>query len=284
MTFTPVIPIGGVLGYRVLSATEANQRELFNQTPQIAREITYFTENIGNVKTADDLVSDRRLMQVALGAFGLDEEVDKRAFIRKMLAEGTENPDAFANRFVDPRYQRLSAAFGFGNAGGARTGDPGFAQSITLQFSQRQFDIAVGESDENMRLALNFRREIQTYATANDPDGTAWFSVMGDQPVRAVFEGAFNLPTSFGQLDIDRQRDDLRAQNNKNFGSTSLAIFADPAQAEAVIERFLILRAAADGPSANAPGSTALTLLSSGSGGFGSGAIANILLSASALR
>jgi len=284
MSFTPIIPIGGVTGYRLLAATEANQRAVFEKTPQISLDVAYFTEKIGEVKTAEDLISDRQLLRVALGAFGLDEEVDKRAFIRKMLAEGTEDPDAFANRFVDPRYQRFAEAFGFGNIGGARTADPSFAQSITLAYSERQFDIAVGESDEGMRLALNFRREIQTYANGSDPNGTAWLSVMGDLPMRRVFEGAFNLPTAFGQLDINRQRDELREQNNKVFGSTSLATFKDPAQVDAAIERSLILRSAAEGPSANTPGSTALTLLTSGSSGFGSAAIANILLSANALR
>ncbi len=280
MTFAPVIPLGGVVGLRVLTATEADQRAIFTRQPEVARDITYFTEKIAAVRTADDLVSDRRLMRVALGAFGLDEEIDKRAFIRKMVAEGTESPDAFANRFVDPRYQRLAAAFGFGNAGGARTGNTGFAQEITLAFSERQFEIAVGDSDENLRLALNFRREIKAYAGSSDPDGTAWFSVMGDLPVRRVFEGAFGLPASFGQLDIDRQQADLRAQNDRTFGSTSLNIFSDPAKAEAVIERFLARRAAEEGPDQTVRGSAALTLLGGGSGGFGSGAIANILLAA----
>ena len=44
------------------------------------------------MKSAADLVADRRLLKVALGAFGLEGEIDKKAFIRKVLEEGTDRP------------------------------------------------------------------------------------------------------------------------------------------------------------------------------------------------
>ncbi|MEM7546452.1 MAG: DUF1217 domain-containing protein [Pseudomonadota bacterium] len=282
MTFAPILPLGGVAGFRLLEATETAQRATFERQPIIARDVTYFLEKISEVRTADDLVNDRRLLRVALGAFGLDEEIDKKAFIKKIVAEGTESDEAFANRFVDPRYGRFADAFGFGNIGGARTGLTGFAQSITSAYTERQFEIAVGEGDETMRLALNFRREIREYAAASDPSGTAWFSVMGDVPVRRVFEGAFGLPESFGQLDIDRQRDELRSFNNRTFGSESLDIFSDETKVDEVIGRFLARAAAEAGPSAGTPGFTALSLLN-GSGGIGSAGLANILLSSARL-
>lgn len=283
MTFTPIVPLTGVAGFRLLEATEAGQRATFERQPEVARDVAYFTENIRSVQSAEDLVSDRRLLRVALGAFGLDEEIDKRAFMQKILAEGTQDDEAFANRFVDPRYSEIADAFGFGNLGGSRTDLPGFAQSITSAYTERQFEIAVGNQDESLRLALNFRREIREYAQSGDPSGTAWFSVMGDVPVRTVFEGAFGLDsTSFGQLDIDRQRDELRSQNSKTFGSDSLDIFNDEEQVDAIIGRYLARSAAEAGPSAGTPGFTALSLLN-GSGGFGATSFANILLSSARL-
>ena len=121
MSFAPIIPTTGLAGFRLLVATEATQRAVFDRQPEIQRDVDYFTEKIGEVKTAADLVADRRLLRVALGAFGMDEEIDKRAFLRKILEEGTEDNDAFANRFVDPRYKKLANAFGF-EIGRARVG------------------------------------------------------------------------------------------------------------------------------------------------------------------
>ncbi|QIE56979.1 DUF1217 domain-containing protein [Pikeienuella piscinae] len=278
MSFTPILPASGLLGYRLLTQTEDSQRAIFETQPEISRDIEYFNKHIGAVETAEDLVSDRRLLRVALGAFGLDEEIDKRAFIRKVLEEGSEDPEAFANRFTDPRYKEIAAAFGFGDTLGARTFEPGFGARITAAYKDRQFEIAVGGQDEALRLALNFRREIKDYADADDPEGTAWFSVMGEKPLRAVFEGAFGLSEAFGQLDIDRQRDELRQYNETVFGSKSLEVFQDDEIVEKAISRFLIRRSIEDGPSAATPGYAALTLLGGG-GGVGSTGLANLILS-----
>lgn len=277
MSFAPIIPASGVLGFKLLTRTEATQRQVFERQPEIARDVAYFTENIANVKTAEDLVSDRRLFKVALGAFGLDDEIDKRAFMRKILEEGTEDKESFANRLVDPRYVDFAKALGFGDSGGARTGEVGFAAGISAAYKDRQFEIAVGDQNESLRLALNFRREIKEYANSSDPDGTAWFSIMGDVPMRKVFEGAFGLSSSFGQLDIDRQQQELRRFNAREFGSTSLEIFNDDAMVEKAINRFLIRRSIEEGPSATTPGYGALTLLQGG--GVGPVGLQNLFLS-----
>lgn len=279
MSFAPLLPATGVVGFRLLAATEATQRAVFDQQPEITRDVEYFASKIGEISTAEDLVADRRLMRVALGAFGLDEEIDKAAFMRKILAEGSEASDAFANRLVDPRYKQMASAFGFGDTLGARTGDVGFASGIVAAYRERQFEIAVGEQNESLRLALNFRREISAHATSSDPAGAAWFSAMGDLPVRQVLEGALGFPSGASQLDIDRQRDEFRDLNSKTFGSDSLAVFEDPAVVDKAITRFLARQSIEEGPSASTPGATALALLSSQSSGLGSTGIQNIVLS-----
>ncbi|MEM0942307.1 MAG: DUF1217 domain-containing protein [Pseudomonadota bacterium] len=276
MTFQPLIPTTGIVGFQLLSRTEESQRQVFDQQPAISRDLAYFEENIANATTAEALVSDRRLLRVVLGAFGLDEEIDKGAFIRKILEEGTENPEAFANRLVDPRYTRFAESLGYGNVSGARVGLTSFASDISAAYRERQFEIAVGNQDESLRLALNFRREIQAYATAPDPDGTAWLQVLGDLPVRRVFEGAFGFGSEIGTLEVDRQREEFREQNSRVFGDSSLAVFTDPEVAEQAIRRFLAREAASNGPDASTPGFAALTLLN---GGIGAAGIANILAS-----
>lgn len=270
MSFAPVLPVSGFLGYRLLTNTEEAQREVFNKQPAIERDVAYFTENIGKITSAEELVADRRLLRVALGAYGLDDKVDQRAYFRKVLEEGTELDEAFANRLVDPRYAEMTKAFGFGNSGGPQVAAPGFAKKITDAYRDRQFEVAVGDQDFDMRLALNFRREITKYANSENAESAAWFSVMGDNQLRKVFEGAFGLSSStFGQLDVDRQRDDLKDLNNRYFGSKSLEVFRDSEKVDDLIKQFLIRRSIENGPSATTPGMSALTILSNGVGSIG---------------
>ncbi|MEO0912022.1 MAG: DUF1217 domain-containing protein [Pseudomonadota bacterium] len=238
----------------------------------------YFKENIANVLTAEELVADRQLFKVALGAFGLDSEIDKRFFMQKILKEGTESSDALAIRFTDPRYRQFSEAFGFGNALGPRTGEFDFAQRITDAYKERQYEAAVGDQDTNLRLALGFKREIADLAELPGGEAGAWFSILGSIPLRTVFDTAFGLPTEFRQLDIDRQRELLEDRAQDLFGTRSVSAFQDPENVDTLINRFLVRAQAELGPTSGTPGFAALTLLQNGNSFSAIGQI-NLILS-----
>jgi hypothetical protein len=259
----PVIPLPGVAGWSFLKRTLPDQQASFAASARVQREMTYFRETIGSIETAADLVADRRLLAVSLEAFGMGEELDKAAFVQKALEEGTERQDALAGRMVDPRYRQLVAAFGFGDGKGAQTAVEGFADRILARFKVRAFETAVGGVDESMRLALNFDRAALDYATQGLSESAAWFRVLGDVPMRNVIESALNLPSAFSQLDIDQQVGVVRERMQRNFGSDSILAFADPANREDMIRRFLIRDQIDQLGGSTAPGSSALTLLQS---------------------
>ena len=213
---------------------------------------------------------------MALGAFGMDTEIDKKAFIRKVLEEGTTDPAAFANRLTDKSYYKLAEAFGFGDAG-PNTSAPGFAASIVEAYKTRAFEVAVGDADNNMRLAMNFRREITALADQGE-EGASWFNVLGSKPLREVFEKAFGLPSSFAQIDIDRQRDVLADKAGALFGDDTLAAFRDPAAVEKVLNRFLARAQIEDGATGTSPAAMALSLLQNATAS-GSDGLLNLLAS-----
>ena len=111
MTYSPVIPVSGYAGWSFLGRTMAKQTAAFEKSPEIKRDEDYFRANIGKVNTAEELVKDRRLLKVALGAFGLDADMNNKAFIEKMLKEGTLNGSALANKLADKQYLKLTVAF-----------------------------------------------------------------------------------------------------------------------------------------------------------------------------
>lgn len=278
MSFAPVLPLGGIAGWALLQRVESDQRAAFARRPDMTRDAERFAAEIGRADTAAKLVSDRRLLSVALAAFGLESEIDKGALIRKALESDPNDRTSFAARMVDPRYRQLAAAFGYGDPlRGPQVAREGFADAILARFRDRRYEAAVGEADPSMRLALNARRELAAYARSADPDRAAWFALMGDRPVRQVVEKAFGLPSDFGKLDVDRQRDVLRARTRDLFGDGSLAVFADPARIETLIRRFLAREAALSGPTAATPGAAAVALL--GGGGLGAAGTRNLVLS-----
>ena len=75
MSFQPIIPMSGLGGWAFLNATRNSQTKAFEQSPAISRDTDYFEARIGDIDSAEALVSDRRLLRVALGAFGLQDQM-----------------------------------------------------------------------------------------------------------------------------------------------------------------------------------------------------------------
>lgn len=262
MAFSPVIPFGGLMGLRFIDRTYQAQFDTFSRSPDVQRDIDYFLEHADEATTAADLVGDRRLLKVALGAFGLDAEIDKQAFVRKILEDGTIDPKALANRLSDPAWAEFSRTLGYGDVGGLLI-FRNVRDDIAARFRERQFEQAVGDVDVELRLALNFRRQIGDIARSPNANTSGWFKIMGSEPLRKVVVGAFGLPDAFSQIDIDRQRDELSSRAERMFGDGSPAVFASAKNVEALIRRFLVSAQIQNGPAAGAPGMAALTMLQS---------------------
>jgi hypothetical protein len=260
MTFSPALPFSGYGGWTVLKRTSQVQQTAFNAQPQVKRDAEYFRENIAKVKTADDLIADRRLLRVALGAFGLENDINNKAFIRKVLAEGTLTEGAFANRLANKQYEKLSAAFGFGDFATPRNVLSDFADKMLVQFQQRGFEAAVGTQNDNFRLAMNLERELPALAQRQGSEDLLWLTVLGNAPLRSVFQTAFNLPSRFASIDLDKQLVTMKEKANDMFGASSVRQFSDPAKVEALVRQFLVRADLASGPS-TVRGTTALTLL-----------------------
>lgn len=259
MSFQPVLPVSGYAGWRFLERTLDTQRAVFNDSTPMQRASDAFRERIGAIETADDLVADRALLAVALGAFGLDDDLNNTFFIRKILEGSASNPDALMNRLSDNRYADFSKAFGFGEVVPPRTGLSFFADEIIERYEAKQFEQAVGAQNNDMRLALNLAPALNDVIAGNETDAARWFSMMGNAPLRSLFETAFGFPQSFGSVDIDLQLDQFRRRAQATFGTSEIGDLASPEHQEKLIRLYMIRSEAASFSPSGA--SVALTLL-----------------------
>lgn len=234
MSFQPVIPSGGLVGWRFLQRTYDQQLDAFTKSPALLRDSDYFSKNIGKVKTGGQLVADPRLLSVALGAFGLSDDINNRYFIQKILDDGTAGKDALANRLSDDRYKKFSAAFGFGPLDISNTGNREKMAEILELNRLQSFEKAVGRADDTMRIALYAQRELSSLAQSGKSADAKWFTVMGLPPLREMFETALGLPKAFGQIDIDKQLEVFQDKALSALGNRGIEQFSDPK----TIERF----------------------------------------------
>lgn len=261
----PIFAGSGLTGWTYLKRTAAQQTDRLATRPDMAREAAWFRDRIGQVDTAEELVADRRLLKVTLEAFGLEADLPNRFFIRKVLEGGTLKTDSLANRLSDPAYRKLAAAFGFGDFSVPSTKISDFPDRILSQWKIRRFEAEVGQRDNDLRLALNARRELAELAGRTGSDATMWFGIMASPPLRRVVEGALGLPQATGRLDIDRQLSLFRDKAQAVLGDPRVAQFREPEKVEALVRLFLLR---SDPTLAPLPSQSALSLITAGQSMF----------------
>ena len=90
MSFQPVLPLGGYAGWTFLKRTIVRQQAVQQAAPEAQRDEAYFRSKIGKVATAEQLVSDKRLLRISLAAFGLE--------VGDIILSGSPRPPASTKR------------------------------------------------------------------------------------------------------------------------------------------------------------------------------------------
>jgi hypothetical protein len=215
----------------------ALQASMNGVDPKVAKaETAYYLAKIAEVKSIDDLMSDARLYDYAMKAYGFDPATEDKDLIRKVLQGGVSDPESLANTMEDKRYAALATAFDFAALGeSATTYNPSQAPVVD-KYMRQTLEEDAGQSNEGVRLALYFQRKAPSLAN--------WYEVLADKALASVVRTAFALPDSFASADIDKQV--------KLFESKfDIEDLADPAKLEKFIARFTSLYEVAH-PTSNA--------------------------------
>lgn len=214
-----------LLWYKLANDQRDAHMKMFEAQPTTARDIEKFKEEIVNVKSVDDLMKNRTLLKVTLSAFQLESEVDKTAFVRKMLTEDPSDDKSLVNRMVEPRWTKLTKALTGLNQ------DPDFFQNeknvnaILNGYKTNEFEKFEGQNADGVRESLYFKR------TAGGVEEIS--QILADKTLMHVVRVGLGLPESFQSLDYEQQKARLEKE-------VDIDDFKDPAKIDKMVERFLI--------------------------------------------
>ncbi len=195
-------------------------------SPQISREIAYYRENIDNVKSIDDFVSDRRLFDFAMKAFGLGEMSYAKAFMAKVLEGGIDDSDSLANTLADKKYRDFAETFNFNRHGEITTTFTRVREGVVDTYLRQTLEENAGDDNEGVRLALYFERKAPKIETAYD--------ILADSALAKVVRTSLGLPDSIAFLDIEKQKEMIESR-------IDLADFQDPVKLTEFVQRFTAL-------------------------------------------
>lgn len=212
--------------YRLIAADITKSLQRVSEQPDVARETEYYLSKIGSIKTIDDFFADSRLYNYAMKAHGLEDMAYAKAFMRKVLTEGLESDDAFANKLSDNRYKALVESLNFARHGETATAFDRAQKGVVDKYMRQTLEQNAGEENTGVRLALYFERMAPTITSA--------YELIADEALAQVVRTVLQLPDEFAATDVDQQAKTLEK-------AIELTDFQDPGKLSAFLERFTAL-------------------------------------------
>lgn len=191
--------------------------------PSVVQQTKYFLANIGKVKTVNDLINNDKLYSFVMKAFGLNDMINAKGLIRKVLEGGISSPKSLANTLNDPRYKALATAFDFAANGTNTTSSVTLQNTTVSNYVEQTLEANVGQQNQGAQMALYFQRIA--------PHITSAYSILGDKTLLSVVQTALGLSPSMSFASIDVQARMITSQLN-------IADLQNPTKLQQFIERF----------------------------------------------
>jgi hypothetical protein len=194
--------------------------------PQVSRETAYYLAHIENVKSIDDFLADDRVFAYAMKAFGLKDMAYAKAFMRKVLTEGIDKRDSFANTLSDARYREFVETFNFARYNTTTTIFERTRQGTVDRYVRQTLEEDAGAQNEGVRLALYFERKA--------PSITSALGILADAALLKVVQTALGIPAATSAMDLDKQAQIISAR-------LDVADLKDPDKLASFLRRFASL-------------------------------------------
>ena len=218
--------ISTLVSYRLATDNLDTTIQRVSEQPVVSREIEYYLENIGDVDTIEDLTSDYRLFSFAMKAHGLGDMTFAKAFMEKVLEEGLDSDNSFANTLSDRRYAEFAKTFNFKAFGEATTSFTKTQQGVVDRYLRQTLEEQAGDENQGVRLALYFQRKAESIEN--------FYTILADPALSQVVRTTLGLPDSIASIDIDKQVEMISDR-------LDLETLADPEKLDELLERFTSL-------------------------------------------
>ena len=218
-------------------------------------ESTYYQEQVPKLKTVDDLLKNRRLINFTLTAAGIDPKTITDDMAKKLFKSDLSDPKSYVNTQTDKRLKQIVASFNFdakGNLIQSAAGsvqDRGHQQQILDGYLQNELEVQQGDENPGVRLALYFERKAQTITSAYD--------LLGDNALLQFFKTTFQMPDGFSNMKVEQQKAIVEKK-------ITMSDLKDPAKVKKLVQRFSVMYDMAQDTFA----SGAASVLSGSSGGI----------------
>ena len=195
-------------------------------------EASYYTAEIAGIKTREQFLADRRLVDFVLTAKGIDPIAVTDEFLAEAFSSDLGDPESFVNQQTDTRFAELIGTFNFDSQGNLDRNAPATVQSLGQMlemqndYLRQTLETEQGNENAGVRLALYFERMASSVTDA--------YSILGDEALMEFFRVTFSLPAEISSMNIDQQAKILEDKLDLNE-------LKDPEKLGKLVQRFTIM-------------------------------------------
>jgi hypothetical protein len=241
-----------VVQYRVVNSQRDRVMAQFEKLPQVKTAIADFQKKASGITNVDQLLKDRRSLEFVLSAFQLEDQINSRAIIKKVLTEDPAASGSLANMLSDPRYKAMAKAMQPLGEGKKPFANAEFMKQMISGYQTNAFEKFQGEQTPGLREAMFFKRNIGSVTTG--------LQVLGNKVLTEVVRVAIGMPKEMGLLSASKQAEIIEKR-------VDISQFKDPKFVDRFIDRYL---ANNDRQNAGGGSSNPMLALLQGSSGGGS--------------
>lgn len=192
---------------------------------KLKKEADFFKTNITLIADNQGIVNNTRLLRFAANSFGLDTVALDSSKALKIL---NNDYDFNSNLSSDTKWKEFQKAYSFTiSKNTLRTTEDDLGEKTEKAFLRTTFITAVGNTDEDLRLALYFEDRIAQVAEKEKNNKVGWLRIIGEPPLASAFQRVFGLPSDTGKLDVDKQKDIYANRASRVLGTSDLSRFSD---------------------------------------------------------
>jgi len=190
--------IPALTAWKQLEKSGAAIQARFSKQATVQQKVTAAENAVTKAKTIDELLNNRRFMEFALSAYGLESEIDKKGLLARVLKSDLNKKDSLAYRVNDPRFLELTRALQFQSLGTNNIKTPAVFEALKQRYLKSEFEKSQGEQSPGLREALYFKGNIAA-ATGSI------YSILGDRTLREVVTKTLGIPREFAVQSVETQ-------------------------------------------------------------------------------
>ena len=183
--------------FKQINKNEAKLRQTFFNRQDVQKDIETFKTKAVGFEDIDDLVKDRKTLQVILTAFDLGSEINNPGKIKAILKSDVNDVNSFANRLNDTRFAELAKFVDFNGRGFKSLTTASSQQSLIDKYLQNRFESDVGGANGEIAKAFFFLRNINSI--------TSTAGLLGNMQLRTIATTALRLPPQIASQSLEKQ-------------------------------------------------------------------------------